>query len=51
MELSSCFTDVWIRSKQTCWGGKQGHTVVVDLGCILRTVYIGSDNVFNCALL
>lgn len=26
MGLSSCFPDVWIRSKQMCWGGEQGLT-------------------------
>lgn len=51
IELSSCFAEVWIRSEQMCWGGEQGHTAVVDLGCILRTVYIGNGNVFNCALM
>ena len=51
MELSSCFPDVWIRSKQMCWGGEQGRTVVVDLGYVLRTVYIGNDNVFNRGLM
>lgn len=51
MELSSCFPDAWIRSRQMCWGGKWGHTVEIDVGCILRTVYIGNGNVFNCALM
>lgn len=50
MELSICFPGVWIRYKQICWGGEQGHTVVVDLGCVLRTVCVANDNVFSCAL-
>lgn len=51
MELSRCLPDVWIRYKHICWGGERGHTVVVDLGCVLRIVHVANDNVFNCALM
>lgn len=51
MKLSSCFPDSWIRFRQICWGEKQGQPVVINLGCILRTVYIGNGNVFNYALM
>lgn len=51
MELSRCLPDVWIRYKHICWGGERGHTVVVDLGCVLRIVHVANDNVFNCALI